>query len=120
MKYPAIKARASDLRKNQTPAEKLLWQNLRNHKLNGKKFLRQHPIIYDSINNEHFFFVPDFYCAKEKLAIELDGEIHERTVERDINRDAILNQMGIKVLRINNDELMDIDAVIQKIKIALK
>ncbi len=120
MKYPDIKARASELRKNQTPSEKLLWQNIRKHKLFGMKFLRQHPLIYESNRNEHFFFIPDFYCAKAKLAVELDGEIHNKTIERDNNRDLILNKMGIRVLRIKNEELNDIDAVIQKIENVLK
>ncbi len=119
MKYPDIKARATELRKNQTPSEKLLWQNLRKHKLNGKKFLRQHPIIYESNKNEHFFFIPDFYCAQAKLAVELDGIIHERTIERDTHRDAILNSMGIRIVRINNEELMDMDSVLKKIELAL-
>ncbi|RPH33816.1 MAG: endonuclease domain-containing protein [Bacteroidales bacterium] len=120
MKYSEIKARASELRKNQTPSEKLLWQNLRKHKLIGKKFLRQHPIVYESRGNEHFFFVPDFYCAQVKLAVELDGKIHEKTIERDTHRDSILNSMGIRIVRINNEELMDMDSVLKRIELALK
>ena len=119
MKYPEIKARATELRKNPTSAEKLLWLNLRKQKLIGKKFLRQHPIIYESRNNEHFFFIPDFYCASAKLAVELDGKIHDKTVDKDINRDTILNSMGIRVLRIKNEDLKDLDTVIEKIKLAL-
>ncbi len=120
MKYLDIKAKASELRKNQTPSEKLLWQYIRKHKLLGMKFLRQHPIIYESNKNEHFYFIPDFYCAAVKLAIELDGKIHLKTNERDTNRDLILNNMGIKVIRIKNEELNDIEAVIKKIEKELK
>ena len=119
MKYSEIKARATELRKDPTSAEKLLWQNLRKQKLNGRKFLRQHPIIYESRGNEHFYFIPDFYCAEAKLAVELDGKIHERTIERDANRDAILNSLGIRVLRIKNDELKDMVSVLKRIEVAL-
>jgi very-short-patch-repair endonuclease len=120
MKYSEIKARATELRRNPTSAEKLLWQNLRKRRIDGRKILRQHPVIYESRGNEHFFFIPDFYCAEAKLAIELDGKIHERTVERDINRDAILNNLGIRVLRISNEELKDMISVLKKIELALK
>ena len=61
--------------------------------------------------------MPDFYCEKEKLAIELDGEIHNFTKERDKNRDTILNGMGIKVLRFKNEEITNnIEEVLSKIK----
>ncbi len=115
MKYPDIKSRAQKLRRNQTPEEVFLWRYLRKRRLNGKKFLRQHPVIYESVGNEHFFYVPDFYCAEVKLAVELDGLIHLKTKERDAIRDNILNSMGIRVLRIRNDELNDIDNVLKKI-----
>ena len=120
MKYYDIKARARELRKNQTPEERVLWEYLRKHKLQGFKFLRQHPIIYESNKNEHFFFIPDFYCAKAKLIVELDGEIHKKTIEYDINRDLILKSMGLKILRIKNSELKDITTVLRKIEDAMK
>ena len=119
MKYPEIKARAKELRKNSTKAEKLLWENLRKRKLDGKKFLRQHPLIYESSNNEYFFFIPDFYCSEIKLAIELDGAIHKSTVTKDKNRDEIINSMGIRVLRIRNEELLDMEVVLSKIRNAM-
>ena len=53
---------ARELRKKQTPAEKLLWIRLRNRKLDGYKFLRQHPIAYLGYNNKHRYFIPDFFC----------------------------------------------------------
>ena len=79
------------------------------------KFLRQHPIIYESNKNEHFFFVPDFYCAQANLVIELDGPIHKKTVEHDVRRDEILKSHGLKVLRFKNEELDDIGCVLKKI-----
>ena len=115
MKYSEIKSKASKFRKNPTPEEELLWGYLRKRQLLGKKFLRQHPIIYQSIGNEHFFYIPDFFCFEAKLAVELDGPIHLKFKERDLHRDEILNSMGIRVIRIQNDELKKIDLVLNKI-----
>ncbi len=117
MKYPQIKEITQKLRHNATKHEVILWRYLRKRQLEGKKFLRQHAIIYDSIRNEHFFYVPDFYCMTEKLAVELDGEIHNFTKQRDQKRDGILEDMEIKVLRIKNEEVTnDIKSVLKKIK----
>jgi len=77
MKYSEIKELAQHLRRNQTPGERLLWAQIRKRKLHGFKFIRQHPIIYETRNGESFFFIPDFYCAAKKAIIELDGRIHE-------------------------------------------
>ena len=49
--------------------------------------------------------MPDFYCESEKLAIELDGEIHKFTKKHDENRDETLNELGIKVIRFKNEEV---------------
>ncbi len=57
---------AGELRKNQTPAEKALWQALRKRNLRGHKFRRQHPVGH---------FIVDFYCHSSKLVIEVDGSI---------------------------------------------
>ena len=77
-----------ELRKNQTDAEAVLWKHLRNRKLDGYKFLRQHPIIHQQFNNEFpLFFVADFYCAEQKLVVELDGKIHDFQKDYDENRD---------------------------------
>ena len=115
MKYNQILEIARTLRRNQTVAEKQLWQVLRNRKLNGKKFLRQHPIIYEYNKTEYFFFIPDFYCAEHKLAVELDGRIHDFQKEYDEHRDIILNANGIKVIRIQNEELKNMEVVKKKI-----
>jgi len=116
MKYEQIKELKKKLRNNTTLSEKLLWKHIRNRQLLGRKFLRQHAIIYDTDGDEHFFFVPDFYCEVEKLAIELDGKIHDFTKKEDVIRDDILSHMGIKVSRIKNEELKDIPTVIDKIR----
>jgi very-short-patch-repair endonuclease len=116
MHYIEIKELAARFRKNPTEAEKKLWKFIRNKKLSGRKFLRQHPVIYQIIKNECFFFIPDFYCDKEKLLIELDGGIHDDSKEKDTRRDKILHNLGFCVLRIRNEELSDIEAVLLKIE----
>jgi very-short-patch-repair endonuclease len=113
MHYNEIKEIASQLRKNPTEAEQQLWQRIRKRKLNGCKFLRQHPIIFESDLNEHFFYIPDFYCADKKLIIELDGKIHDNQISRDFHRDQILIEKGINILRIKNEELIDIEKIEQ-------
>ncbi len=116
MNYAEIKVLATKLRSNPTPSEEFLWQYLRRKQLEGRKFLRQHPIIYQRSGNDFQFYVPDFYCAKEKLIIELDGKIHEYTKERDAFRDSILKHFGLTVLRFKNEELKDIKSVLDIIK----
>jgi very-short-patch-repair endonuclease len=60
-------------RKLSTKAEQVLWTHLRNRKLHGYKFRRQHPILD---------FIADFYCHGCKLIIELDGEYHNAIEQR--------------------------------------
>lgn len=116
MKYPEIKQIADRLRKNQTPEEKKLWEQLRKHQIHGRKFLRQHVIIYESKDNKHFFFIPDFYCARERLIVEVDGKIHDYQKDRDRNRDEILKAKGLRILRFKNEELDDLGQVLSKIE----
>jgi very-short-patch-repair endonuclease len=118
MKWLDIKKIASRLRKNPTYSESVLWDELRDRKLKGRKFLRQHPILYDTnrLRNDFFFFIPDFYCATEKLVIELDGPIHDYQEEKDHQRDLILNRYGLKVIRIKNEDLIEMDNVLISIQ----
>jgi len=102
--------------KKMTPEEKILWSNLRNRKLKGLKFLRQHPIVYDTIRNKPKFFIPDFYCAEKKLIIEVDGKIHEFQKDYDERREEILRNMGLRVIRFKNEEFKDISVVLRKIR----
>ena len=90
---------ARHLRKFQTDAEHILWQELRARKLNGFKFRRQHPMDK---------FVLDFYCHEIKLCIEADGGIHEQEAVReyDADRTRLLNENGISVLRFTNEEII--------------
>jgi adenine-specific DNA methylase len=88
-----------DLRKNSTDAEKLLWQFLRDRRLNGVKFRRQHPVGR---------FILDFYSHEFKLAIELDGGGHNEQQQKhyDEQRTKALEGEGIRVLRFWNHEVL--------------
>jgi len=114
--FKGITLLARDLRNNQTPSEKLLWEVLRRKGLFGYKFLRQHPVFYREDKNWVDFFIADFYCSTLKLIIELDGASHEGRKDYDSERDSKLNSKGLEVLRINNYELTDINNVIGIIK----
>ena len=74
----------------------------------GYKFRRQHPISG---------FVLDFYCPKERLAIEIDGKIHDFQKEQDRERQMIIESKGIEFLRFSNKDVMhDTDQVLMVIK----
>lgn len=105
-----------ELRKNSTEAERLLWEKVRYKKFLGKKFYRQYPIFHD-ITGKETFFVADFYCYSDKLIIELDGKYHEHRLKEDAERTKILNHLGLKVLRFNNEEIVNnLESVMLKIK----
>lgn len=107
---PEIFKRASELRKNMTNAEKALWSALRKKQIQGKKFRRQHPVSR---------YIVDFYCHQLKLAIEVDGGIHNKTEqkEHDTGRSYELRQLGIKVIRFTNDQIFqNLNEVIKEIE----
>ncbi|MBN1145120.1 MAG: endonuclease domain-containing protein [Bacteroidales bacterium] len=93
-------ANARELRKSMTDAEVLLWERLRNNKLMGHKFRRQHPIAG---------FIADFYCHEAKLIIELDSSIHQLSdhQEYDEGRTIELEESGLKVVRFTNAEVLN-------------
>ena len=97
--YALTHQHANELRKRTTEAEQKLWTLLRNRQLKGKKFRRQHAIAY---------YIADFYCHECKLAIELDGNFHRRkeVQEYDRSRTAVLNEIGITVLRFWNEQVI--------------
>jgi len=108
---------ARELRQRMTPEEKLLWQNLRAHRFGGYKFRRQHPLLYQVWEKQSSFYVADFYCAAKKIVIELDGKYHEfpDQKEYDVARDKLMQEFGMKILRIKNEELKDLRKVLEKI-----
>ena len=89
-----------ELRSNATPAEAFLWLQLKGAQLEGRKFRRQH-----GIKN----FIVDFYCAKEKLVIELDGQVHfnKDAQAYDLKRQQIIEALGYKVIRFENKMVFD-------------
>jgi very-short-patch-repair endonuclease len=101
-----IKIAARMLRKNQTEGEKILWKRLRNRGFMGKKFIRQHPIIFD-LDEKQRFFIADFFCNECKLVVEIDGKVHLNQREYDQYRDLIIQELGYKVIRVSNDMLLE-------------
>jgi len=91
-------ARARELRREMTLAEKILWQELRGNKL-GVHFRRQQVITG---------FIVDFYCHKADLVIELDGNVHagDEHKESDAERDKVLSEMGLRVFRFRNEDVI--------------
>ena len=85
------------LRREQTPPEALLWACLRDRSLLGVKFRRQHAIGR---------YIVDFYAHEAQLAIEVDGQCHDETVDQDAQRDAILAEQGIRVLRFTGSDVL--------------
>jgi very-short-patch-repair endonuclease len=91
-----IYAQARELRHDLTQAETILWDALRNRRLNGMKFRRQHPLGP---------FIADFYCAEFRLIIELDGRIHNNSTDEDLARTVQMSDYGYRVIRFRNEEV---------------
>ena len=103
-------SKAQFLRRNETIAEKLLWEKLRNNQLGGLKFRRQHPVN---------IYIADFYCHKFKLIIELDGDYHnqEEQKQKDEVRTEVLRLNDLKIIRFKNEEVeQNINQVLITIK----
>jgi very-short-patch-repair endonuclease len=97
------------LRQNQTKAETLVWQKLRNSQVEGCKFRRQYSVGC---------FVLDFYCPALRLAIEIDGESHnsEEAAVYDRDRQALVEALGIRFLRFTNQDVYEcLEVVIEQI-----
>jgi very-short-patch-repair endonuclease len=121
-KLPSPIRTARELRQNMTTEEKLLWQELRNRRFKGYKFRRQHPFVYDKTGDRLFFYVADFYCAKKKLVVELDGKVHQFPSQKEYDRarDAVMTEKKLRILRIENVEMKDIAKVLEKIERMLR
>lgn len=106
--YPKYKQVRKLLRNNPTHTEKLLWIGLKESQ-SGYKFRRQ-----QSIGN----FVADFYCAKLKLVVEVDGVTHDEksAQEKDKLKEQFLKDNHFKVIRFTDDEVLgNIEKVLKKI-----
>ena len=86
------------LRNNMTYCEKIVWLHLRKRQL-GYRFLRQYSVDH---------FVIDFYCPELKLAVELDGNVHEIPDQKEYDeaRQKYLEKFGIQFIRITNEEFL--------------
>jgi very-short-patch-repair endonuclease len=94
---------ARRLRVNQTDAETVLWNRIRNRQVDGHKFMRQLPLEG---------YVCDFVCREKSLIVEVDGGQHNESLQDEI-RDRKLNAAGFKVLRFwNNDVLGNLEGVL--------
>jgi very-short-patch-repair endonuclease len=104
-------ARAKELRRSMTPAEKALWRVLRTNQFSGYHFRRQQVIAG---------YIVDFYCHAAGLIIELDGEIHRSQVAEDAQWDEQLKALGFRVVRIANRRVLEeIECVLAEIKTLL-
>ncbi|NQT65180.1 MAG: endonuclease domain-containing protein [FCB group bacterium] len=93
-----LQEKARDNRKNMNRPEAKLWYEvLCNRKFHGHRFLRQKPILD---------YIVDFYCSELKLGIEIDGESHDDQIEYDNIRSSALNNIGIKLIRFSNTDIM--------------
>ena len=96
---PKLRSNARALRRNSTDAERILWSELRDHRLGGAGFRRQVPIER---------YVADFVCHAAKLVIELDGGQHfsDQAEQADAARSAAIEAKGFQVLRFSNHDVM--------------
>ena len=98
---------AKELRREMTPAEKILWKEVKANKLYGLHFRRQQIV--------HGYFA-DFYCHQHELIVEVDGGIHQRQQEYDAEREEYLRVLGFRIIRFTNDEITEnVRGVLQKI-----
>jgi very-short-patch-repair endonuclease len=108
----AVQVRARQLRREQTAAEARLWEQLRDHRLDGFKFRRQHPLGR---------FIADFYCPERRLIVEIDGEVHRDQADYDEVRTAALEAMGYVVVRWSNEQVeYQLPVVLDEIRRALR
>ena len=106
-KWRTLTPAAKEMRRQPTKAEDILWKALRNNSLDAR-FRRQHPVDR---------FIADLCCLKSKLIVEVDGPIHQDQIEQDQVRDLKLSQLGFRILRFTNDQVLkELPEVIRKIE----
>ncbi len=104
--------RARQFRREMTCEEKSLWGHLRGNRLGGFHFRRQQ-IVHG--------FIVDFYCHAAGLIVEVDGPIHSQQVERDKDRDHKLSALGLRIMRIKNEEIeQKLPSVLERIEMACR
>ena len=111
---PRIFSNAKKLRDSATEPENVLWEALRNKRLDGYKFRRQHPLA---------IYIADFYCHELKLVIEVDGGYHQTKEQLilDKRRTDDIAFQGLKLIRFTNEEVtFNLEEVLTKIKDFMK
>ena len=104
---PKLKSFSRVLRKSGTLAEVLLWKELKGKQLHGNRFLRQKPIAE---------YIVDFYCPTHKLAIKIDGGSHDVKMDKDSQRQKVLESFGVTFLRFTEMEVrINLDGVVRVI-----
>jgi len=78
---------------------------VRGGRLGGVRFRRQHAVGH---------YIVDFYCAQARLVVEVDGAIHASSAEQDAARDDYIRNLGLKVMRFTNDEVLSQPDVVRQ------
>jgi very-short-patch-repair endonuclease len=102
---------ASFLRNNQTIAERRLWQKLQAKQCANRRFRRQFRLGS---------YIVDFVCLSARLIVEVDGESHNHTIDRDHERSRWLESQGFRIVRCTNDDMRyRLEGVVQMIEAAV-
>ena len=103
-----LKPLARQMRREPTASERVLWERLRNRRLGGFKFRRQHSVER---------FIVDFYCAEAGLVVEIDGPVHQYSEEEDRIRQSFIEGQGLRVVRFSDEEVMrNINSVLKRVE----
>jgi len=102
---PILKDRAKEMRNNSTKGEIKFWCELLRNKQTGYQFYRQKIMGY---------YIVDFYCAKLKLVVEIDGISHLKKKEYDEHRNAILESFGLKVVHFDAQDVQNNFCIVEK------
>jgi very-short-patch-repair endonuclease len=106
-RWDGLRQRAREMRQNPPPAEEAMWSLLRDRRLSGFKFRRQHHLRG---------YLVDLSCFARRLVIELDGPIHDMQREADAERQVVIESFGYRVLRFTNEEVLNHPArVVEKL-----
>ena len=109
--WEKLKPVCREMRRKPTRTEDSLWQRLRNRRLAGFRFRRQHSIER---------FVVDFYCPEADLIVEVDGPIHRYERAEDAIRQEFLEAQGLRVLRFSDEDVtMRLAEVLTRVSLAL-
>jgi len=108
------KRAAIDLRRVETASERALLDALRDRRLRGRKFRRQQAVGP---------FVVDFYCAAERLVVEIDGSIHDDAahIAADKSRQRAIESVDIRFVRVRSELVLnDLNAALKMIETAFQ